>query len=349
MSRRILILLFGLMLLVLLTGMVFHKTEETKPETTKKDIKVLILAKFEVDGLKGDFPGEAQYYYERYLDGAETYEIPGGSEGSPLYVKDGIALALLGLGKTTSALNTMAILSDSRFDYSDALILSTGCSGSARDYGVMGDVYVITAAVDYDFGHHADIRDMTDQTAITWFYDPDYESGAVYRLNPELMEKTYALVKDLPLETTENTRNYMSAAFDGAEWAVREPRVLRGTTVTGDNFWKGEYDHANALEMIRTYDCTDPFACTEMEDVAVCAAAQRMGLLDQMVILRDSVNMDVYMLGATPESLWSRDPGEMSILTDEDSKEAADIFPTAMYNNFVVGSAIIDAVLDGSF
>lgn len=28
--------------------------------------------------------------------------------------------------------------------------------GSAIEYGVMGDVYVITATVDYDLGHHAD-------------------------------------------------------------------------------------------------------------------------------------------------------------------------------------------------
>ena len=49
-----------------------------------------------------------------------------------------------------STANTYAILSDERFDFSDAYIISTGCAGSAEGYGVMGDVYVITAAVDYD-------------------------------------------------------------------------------------------------------------------------------------------------------------------------------------------------------
>ncbi len=44
----------------------------------KVPVKVLILPKFEVDAMSGDFPGEAQLYYEHYLEGAEEYEIAGG-------------------------------------------------------------------------------------------------------------------------------------------------------------------------------------------------------------------------------------------------------------------------------
>ena len=51
--------------------------------------------------------------------------------------------------------------------------------------------------------------------------DAAYDDSTVVHLNPELMEKVYALVKDVPVETTEITRNYMKAAFDGADWAVR--------------------------------------------------------------------------------------------------------------------------------
>ena len=322
--------------------------EAAEDDMEKIPVKVLILPKFEVGDLCGDFPGEAQYYYERYLVGAESFEIPNGTEGSSLYVKDGVALYLLGMGKVGAALSTMAILSDERFDFSEATILSTGCAGSSAGSSVMGDVFVITEVVDYDLGHHADNREMTDSSSsTTWFHDPDFDPAAVIRLNPDLMEKIYALVENLPLETTERTRNYMSAAFDGAEWAVRDPMVLRGTSVTGDNYWKGEYDHTNALQMIETYECADPYATAEMEDIGVCTAVKRMGMLDHLIILRDSVNMDVFLLGATPESLWSL--GEAMSLATEDNVEAADIFATAMKNNFVVGSTIIDAVLTGRF
>ena len=299
--------------------------------------------------MSGDFPGEAQYYYERYLDGAAGCDVPGGTPGSTLYVKDGVALYVLGMGKVNAALGTAAVLSDPRFDFSGAYILSTGCAGSAKETTVMGDVFVISAAVDYDLGHHADIREMEDRTAETWFRDPDCDSAAVIRLNPELTDRVWELVKDLPMETTEKTRNYMNAAFDGAEWALRDPKVLRGTTVTGDNYWKGEYDHANALKMVRVYECADPYAATEMKEIAVCAAAERMGLLDRVIILRDSVNMDVFMLGSTPESLWNPEYNPGMNLATADNVEAADIFAAAMKNNFTVGSTVIDAILSGAF
>lgn len=138
----------------------------------------------------------------------------------------------------------------------------------------------------------------------------------------------------------------MSAAFDGAEWAVRDPKVLRGTTVTGDNYWKGYRDHANAVLMNETYGCPDPYALTEMEDVALAVVLDRMGMLDKYIIIRDSVNMDVFMNGASPESLW--DPNFDRTLASDNSVESADIFRTAMENNYKVGSVVVNAILDGT-
>ena len=291
------------------------ENREMEEEPGKIPVKVLILPKFEVGELTGDFPGEAQLYYENYLDGGEAYDIPGTAGESRLYVKDEVALFTLGMGKVRAGLNTMAVLKDPRFDFSKALILSTGCAGSAYEYGVMGDVFIITSAVDYDLGHHADSRDLSDQTAPTWFHDPTY-------------------------------RQFMEAAFDGAEWAKRDPKVQKGTTVTGDNYWKGMHDHENALLMTETYGCPDPYALAEMEDVAVATAIKNMGLLDHFLIIRDSVNMDVFMQGANPESLWDPNYEEES-LASEDSVEAADIFETAMRNNYAVGKVVIDAALSG--
>ena len=102
-------------------------------------VRVLILPKFEVGEITGDFPGEAQYYYEEFLSGGEEYDVPGGHDGSILYYKDGIALYITGMGKVNAALSTFAVLSDKRFDFSDAYVLSTGCAGSSADGTVMGD------------------------------------------------------------------------------------------------------------------------------------------------------------------------------------------------------------------
>ncbi len=338
-------LLVTVLAFVLIASGTVSIAEETAMQLMPLKVKVLLLPKFEIGEMDGDFPGEAQYYYEQYLTGAEEYDVPYSS--CKLYYRDGVAMCVLGMGKINAALGTMALLSDARFDYSEAYILSTGCAGSSAGNTVMGDVFLITSAVDYDLGHHADARELSDPEGTTWFHDADFDDAAVVFLNPELMEKVYALVKDTPVATTEVTRNFMRAAFDGADWAVRDPQVLRGTAVTGDNYWKGEYGHLNAQRMTEVYHCPDPYAITEMEDVAVARAVERMGMLDRLIVIRDSVNMDVYMLGASPESLWG--DAEATTLASEENVEAADIFMTAMKNNFDVGRIIVDQILAGQF
>ena len=324
-------------------------TELSAPKQPDHDplpVKVLILPKFEVDQMYGDFPGEAQYYYEQYLMNADEYDIPN-SGGNRLFYKDEVALYLLGEGKVSAAMNTMAVLSDDRFDFSDAYIISTGCAGSAVDTTVMGDVFVITSCVDFDLGHHADAREIADPDGTTWFRDSDFDSSAFVRMDSQLCEKVFSLVKDTPLSTTEKTRNYMSAAFENADWAVRDPKVMRGTSLTADNFWKGIHDHANALLAVETYGCPDPYTASEMEDTAVGRAVNRMGMLDRLIVIRDSVNMDVFMFGDTPETLWA--DAEGTTIANEENVEAADIFATAMKNNFDVGRIIIDLILSGKF
>ena len=141
----------------------------------------------------------------------------------------------------------------------------------------------------------------------------------------------------------------MAYTFNNEEWAVRDPMVKRGTTVSGDNYWKGYYDHENALLQTEYYGAPDPFALTEMEDVALAVVLDRFGYLDRYIIIRDSVNMDVFMNGAGPESLWDPEyENYEDTLASEESVEAADIFATAMENNFKVGSVVVDAILDGT-
>ena len=313
----------------------------------KMPVKVLILPKFEKHELAGDFPGEAQFFYEEYLDGGDVYEIEESLGGGKLYYKNGVAMYVLGQGKVCAALNTAAVLSDERFDFSDAHILSVGCGGVAEGYGIPGDVFVITAAVDYDLGHHADPRDMISDSGTTWFYDDSYEDSAVIKLDQSLMDRVYEKVENVQLETTDNTVKYLKKVYPGEAWADRRPQVLRGTSVSGDNYWKGIYDHQNALLITETYACEDPFAITEMEDVAVGLAVKSFGSLDRLIILRVGVNMDVMPDGVTPEMLWGDEADDH--LASEDSMESLDIFETAMKNCFNTGKVLIDAILEGTF
>ena len=336
-----------LMLIIVILGTACQTTGDGRAseDGSRIPIKVLILPKFEPGEMAGDFPGEAQFYYEGYLAGGDEYEITGGYEGHKLYVRDGIALYVTGAGKVNAGISTLAVLSDNRFDFSGAYIISTGCCGSAEGYTVMGDVFIASAAVDQDLGHSADPRDMENPDRPTWFHDNVYDKSAYVILNQDFIGRVYDLVKDVRLETTEKTRAYMSASFDGAEWAVRDPMVMKGTTASSDNYWKGRYDEAVARLVVETYGCPDPYVCSEMEDVAIGVVLKRLGMLDRYIIIRGSVNMDVYMKGTSPESLWL--VGSAAELESEDSQEAADLFPVAMENNFKVGKVVIDAILRG--
>ena len=307
----------------------------------KKEIKVLILPKIEIGTLDDNVPGEAEYFYHAYLEGGDVYEI---AAQNKLYVKDGIAMLITSEGKTNAAISSMSVLTDPRFDFSNALILSVGCAGSAPETTVMGDVFISTAVFDYDLGHHADPRELTRESDVTWFHNPDYDSSSIIFLSKDLTDRVFELVKDIKPETTPVTRHYMATAFDNAEWATRDPVVMKGTTSSADNFFKGKYDLANCLYMTEHYNCPDPYVADDMEDIAIGVLLKRLGMLDRYVIVRGSVNMLLFMNGDTPESLWG---DEISFKSD-DNKEVSDIFPTGIKNIFEVGKVIIDAYLDGS-
>ncbi len=333
--------------LVILLLLVFPQYGcSSKAKDEKIPVRVLILPKFEAGENEGDFPGEAQFFYEEYLAGGEEFDVEGAAGTNTLYYKNGVAMLIIGQGKVSAALNTSAVLSDRRFDFSDTYILSVGCGGAAKGYGICGDVFVVSAAVDFDLGHRADPRELRDKTGKTWFHDESYDDTAVIRLDESLTERVYEKVKDISMETTPRTVDFLRKEYPGEVWAQRMPKVMRGTSVTGDDYWKGIYDHENALVITETYDCPDPFAITEMEDVAAGLAVKRYGLLERMIILRTAVNMDVFPEGITPEELWS--PEADDHIASEDSMESVDIFETAMKNCFAVGKAVIDAILEGT-
>ena len=330
--------------ILLMTGMLAGCASHTADQ--RNHVRVLILPKFEVGAMTGDFPGEAQCFYEEYLSGGDTYIIDGSPDTIELYYKNGVALCLAGQGKVSAALNTAAVLSDPRFDFSDAYILSVGCGGASEGYGILGDVYVISAAVDYDLGHHADPRESDSGTETTWYHDESFDGSAVIRLDKDLTDRVFSLIKDVPMQTTDQTVRFLRREYPEEEWADREPQIMRGTSVTSDNFWKGKYDHQNALLITDTYGCSDPYAVSEMEDIADGQAVSSFGMLDRLIILRTGVNMDVFPSGVTPEMLWGEETDDH--IASEDSMESVDIFETAMQNCFSAGRVLIDAILEGT-
>ena len=314
----------------------------------KTALKVIIIPKFEVGEMTGDFPGEAQLFYEKYCEGCEEADIPNMPEDSSFYVNEdaGTGILVTGEGKVSSALSLSAVLSSDFYDYSDAYIVSVGCAGGSAGYCTLGDVVLATAACDYDLGHHVDAHEKEDDgSVVMWFPDEDYDDSGHKVLNSELCEKSYELIKDCPLRTTELAKTVMAENFPDMSPEEILPSVKKGTTMSGDDYWKGTYGHETANYIAAYYECPDPYASTEMEEIAIANTADSFGLLDRLISLRVIVNMDVFLSGATPESSWGYQSFDRKI--EEDNSETLDIFEPAMQNLFDTGSIIIDAVLAG--
>ena len=336
--------LFRLACMLLLTLCLLLTACARMPERTK--VKVLIVPKFEIGEMSGDFPGEAQLFYERYCAGCEEVAIPNSTPTAHFYMNEdnGVGLLVTGSGKTAAGLSLSSLLAWDAYDFSDATIVSVGCGGANTGANVPGDVIVVTAACDAELGHRTDNSELENPDApCTWFPDDSYDEYSFEPLNPELYEGAYQLVKDCPMRTTETVMRVLEENFPGEEWAARKPRVVKGTAVSGDCFWKGEVDHANAGFIADYYECPDKYAVTDMEEIAIMNAAECFGLEDRVVSLRVVVNLDTFLEGESPESLWL-DEGFNSAVT-EDNGETLDIFEPGMENLFDAGQIVVDAIL----
>ena len=205
----------------------------------KAPLHVLIVPRFESGQISGDFPGEAQLFYEKYCPAAEEIEIPHMPSTGHFYFNDqnGVGILVTGSGKTAAGLSLTAVLSSERYYFSDTTIVSVGCSGGNATSCALGDVVLVTAACDYDLGHHLDVHEKEqDDTQIMWFPDDDFAEYAYKRMNADLCEKAYGLVKDCPLQTTEQAKTAMKENFPALAEEDLIPEVKKGTTLTGDNY-----------------------------------------------------------------------------------------------------------------
>ena len=338
------LLVMGATLLVLCT--LLTSCAQSKARTK---IKALVVPKFEVDEMSGDFAGEAQLFYKQYCAGCKQVPIPNSTPTSQFYVNEetGVALLVTGSGKTAAGLSLASVLSCDDYDFSDTTIVSVGCGGGSTGTCVPGDVIVVSGACDAELGHRVDARELEDpQDGHTWFADESYNDYGSAMLNPELCEKAYQLVKDCPLRTTETTARVIAESYPDEEWATRKPRVAKGTALTGDCYWKGSYEHENAESIVKHYGCPDEYAVTEMEDLAIMNAARCFGLENRVISLRVIVNMDTFLKGESAESLWL-DGVDYNEDVAEGGGETMDIFAPGMRNLFDTGRIVIDAVLAG--
>lgn len=76
------------------------------PAEKKTALKAIIVPKLEIDDITGDFPGEAQLFYEKYCQGCEETDVPHMPSTGHFYVNEenGVGILITGEGKTAASL-----------------------------------------------------------------------------------------------------------------------------------------------------------------------------------------------------------------------------------------------------
>lgn len=179
---------------------------------------------------------EGKIFYEQHFHDAKTIQVLSSGYKGRMYVKDDVGMYIIGEAKINATLYTTALLYDERFDLKDTKFILCGCCGCAKDLGVVGDIYLVSDAVDYDLGHTADIRDKSNKTDITWFPNKKFSRYGHIIFDKNFVDKAYEILKDEPVKTTQKAKNYMAKSFNNEPWSTRDPKLIKATSVTSDEY-----------------------------------------------------------------------------------------------------------------
>ena len=289
-------------------------------------VKALVLSIFELGENSGDFAGEFQHWYEEYFADAASFEVKGAY--SPLFLnKDGVAGTVTGVGKANAAATLMAILKDSRFDFSKTYFITSACAGVSPTRGTLGDVFICDWVVDYDLAHSWKESDAEDKNVL-FVLEDNYKDNGSIKLNGDLVKWALSIAGNVKLEDDPEAAEYRK--FYSEEPAGAKPSVRTGTSVTSDNFWRGKESSRQAFAICEAYGAS-PYAVTQMEDNAFAVVLRSMGYIARYLVVRDIVNFDQPHAGQTITESLNASSGGFSI---------------GMINGHKVGSAILRHILD---
>jgi len=216
---------------------------------------------------------------------------------------------------SNAASSMMALMWSGVFDLTKTYFVVAGIAGVDPRDGTTGSAAWARWVVDYGLSYEIDAREMPQ----TWPYGytgfgpvppgvyPTVWIGTeVYRLNEDLLQKAFALTRDLNLSLIDNpTAQAYRAQYTNYEAARSPPSVLQCDSVAIDTWWQGTYLslRANQWAALLTNGSAN-YCMTNEEDSATMTAIRRghlAGLVDynRVAILRTASDVDQQYPGQT--------------------------------------------------
>jgi purine nucleoside permease len=288
--------LFAFLLLVSLAAVAAAKSRPIQ-------VKVVVVAMFEVGEDTGDQPGELQYWVERdHLD--RIYPMPAAYHAVRMNDRGEMAV-LTGQGTAHAAATIMAIGLDPRFDFSHAYWIVTGIAGGSPDRISLGSAAWARYVVDGDLGYEIDAREIPPDWSTGYIplrKKQPFESpaeplpGQVYALNAPLAQWAFNLTHGINLGDSDKLRE-IRGKFDGA-FAQRPPSVVLGDELSSSTYWHGQLFDAWAAQWVPYFTGgKGVFSTTAMEDTGTLQSLEFLAHagrvdLDRVLVLRTVSNYD---------------------------------------------------------
>ena len=275
-------------------------------------IKVVVVAMFEKGNDEGDTPGEFQNWVERFPL-PKSIPFPQGHRDLR-YNDRGVLGVVTGIGTAKAAATTMALGMDPRFDLSRAYWLIAGIAGVDPEDASLGSAAWAEWVIDGDLSHQIDAREVPEGWPSGYIplrqaepYElpvPENHEGAVYRLNPTLVEWAYQLTRQMKLKDSKKIEK-QRALYSAHAQAQRPPFVLKGDQLAASTYWHGALLNEWANEWVKYWSKgKGSFVTSGMEDTGTLQSMSflhKAGRVDmqRVLVLRTASNYTMQYPEAT--------------------------------------------------
>ena len=319
------------------------------PHQEQIPIKVVVVAMFEQGNDTGDNPGEFQLWVER-LPLTDSLPFPQGHRQLRINREKGVLGMVTGIGTAKAAASVMALGMDPRFDLTKAYWLIAGISGIDPEDASTGSSVWAEWVVDGDLSHEIDPREAPEEWSTgyiplrkTFPYEtpvPPNNEGAVYRLNPRLVDWAFNLTKDVQLVDNQEI-TAMRNLYSGFPNALTPPRVLKGDQLAAMTYWHGELLNDWANDWIDYWtNGAGNFVTSAMEDTG---SLQSLTFLDQagkvdinrVLVLRTGSNFTMQYPGITAAE---------SLAGEKLSGKGYSAFIPSLEAAWLTGSPVVNAI-----
>jgi purine nucleoside permease len=313
--------------------------------TAPIEVKVVVVAMFEIGADTGDVAGEFQLWRERQrLDTRFAF-----AHHHDLYMnrETGVLGMVTGIGTANSATAVMALGLDPRFDVSKAYWLIAGIAGVDPADASIGSAAWAEYLVDGDLSHEIDSREIPADWPTGYFarytkkpYDPNKPepTGEMFRLNSALTQWAYQLTRRVELTDSKALQD-TRALFKGYPNAQKPPFVLKGDNLAGMTFWHGKILNEWADRWVLYW--------TEGKGNFVTSAMEDTGSFQAMTYLHSTGKVDKNrMMVLRTASNYTMPPPGMSaaehLLKENDGYAGLAASVEAAYR---VGTVVVDEIV----